>query len=345
MKINENTLRRIASLVIVLVMGILAFFVINPILLSLIAGLLLTYIFYPIFKKILSGVKNRILAATITLVIAIAFLLIPLWFVVPIIFKQLFQIYIASQNIDISQLLVSVMPTASPQFITQATLTINAGISKVTSSLLNRLAVDYTNINTIFLFILKIAVIAIVFFFALKDNESLKKFVSAISPLSKSREKLLVGQFKDITNSILYGQVVIGFLQGLLAGLGLIIFGIPNAFALTAVAIVLAIIPFIGTPLIWIPATIYLFASGHPTAAIIYLIYNLLIVSTVDNILKAYIVSKRSNVSQVIILIGMVGGVMLFGVLGLILGPLILAYFLTFLTLHRDKNSKGNVFS
>ena len=342
MNISSSGIRRFALLIMVIVLGVLAFFVINPILMSVIGGLLLAYIFYPVFSRIQKKVKSNSLAASITLGIGILIILVPLWFIVPILFNQLFQLYIASQNIDVSHAISSLLPTASSAFVSQATITINAAISKITSSVLSSLALDYSNLSFIFLILVKIAIVAIVFFFALKDNESFRNFASAISPLSKSHEKIMVKQFKDITTSILYGQVVVGVFQGLLAGLGLIVFGVPNAFAITVLAIILAILPFIGTPLIWIPVTIYLFIQGHTTSAIIYLLYNLLIVSTIDNVLRAYIVAKKSNISQVVILIGMIGGPLILGLLGFILGPLILAYFVTFLGIYTKKKTNKN---
>jgi predicted PurR-regulated permease PerM len=335
MNLSIDSQKRLGSFLLVVAMGILAFFVVRPILFAVIGGLLLAYIFYPLYIRLLRFIKNDTVCSAITLLIAVALIAIPIWFAVPIMFKQLFQIYISSQNIDTSSIIQYILPTASPDFVIQATLTLNAAISKAASSILSTLALDYTNISSIFTFFLHLIVIGIIFFFALRDNVSFKNFVDAISPLSKVRERIVVKQFKDITNAILFGYVVVGVLQGIFAGLGLFLFGIPNALALTFVAIVLCILPFIGTPFIWIPATIYLFAMGRTGAAVAFLLYNLIFVSTIDNIIRAYIVSKKSKVSQVVILLGMIGGILLFGALGLVLGPLILAYFLTFLNMHK----------
>jgi predicted PurR-regulated permease PerM len=82
---------------------------------------------------------------------------------------------------------------------------------------------------------------------------------------------------------------------------------------------------------------IYLFATGHTTAGFLFLLYNLIIVSNVDNIVRSYVVAKRSKISQPVIFIGMVGGLLVFDLAGLIIGPLVLVYFITLLNSYKDK--------
>jgi predicted PurR-regulated permease PerM len=169
--------------------------------------------------------------------------------------------------------------------------------------------------------------------------------MSEISPFGKSHENVVIKQFKRITDSVIYGQVVVGILQGVLAGVALILLNVPNSIVLTVVAIILSIVPFVGPAFVWIPTAIYLFYIGKSTTLLaIFVIYNLLIVSNIDNLVRAYIVSKKSEISSAIILVGMIGGLFMFGLLGLILGPLILAYFLVLLKSYKD-NDLHNIFS
>jgi len=172
----------------------------------------------------------------------------------------------------------------------------------------------------------------------LRDSDKLKEFIKGISPITRSREKILVKNFKEITYSIVYGNVIVGIVQGIVCGIGFWIFGIKNAIALSAIAIFLAILPVAGVFIIWIPIAIYLFAQGNIPLAATFVLYNVLIVSNVDNLLRAYIVSKSSNLSTLFALISSIGGLFAFGVIGLILGPLIFAYFIILLDLYREKN-------
>jgi predicted PurR-regulated permease PerM len=116
-----------------------------------------------------------------------------------------------------------------------------------------------------------------------------------------------------------------------------LVFKVPNALILTVVATISSVIPLIGPGLVYVPATIYLGVTGEPFLAIIYLLYNLLIVSTVDNLIRAHLISRKTKASQAVILVGMISGLFVFGLLGLIIGPLVLIYFITFLKAYKDK--------
>ncbi len=255
--------------------------------------------------------------------------------------NQIFEFFKYSKDLNIQEIIKILFPAAPDSFLIQMTVTFDNLISQITSTVLNTLVNLLIDIPKI---LFNLVIVAFVFFFALRDSDKLSEFASALSPLNKNQEKKVVQQFKDITNSVVYGQVIIGFVQGLTAGLGFLIFGIPHALLFAAMAIMLSIIPLIGPFIIWVPALIYLFIQGNTLSAVIFLIYNIVIVSNIDNILRIYILSKRTNLSTVIVLIGMIGGLFIFGILGLIIGPLLLAYFITFLHAYKD-NTLSSLFN
>ena len=165
-------------------------------------------------------------------------------------------------------------------------------------------------------------------------------YIKSLLPFSKDVENKLFQQTEGITYSVLYGQVVIGILQGIIAGLGFFIFGVSNALLLTLFACLAGIFPIIGTTIVWIPVAIYLFVGGNLLAGTGVAIFGA-VASVIDNILKPMIVSQRTTMPTSVALIGMVGGLFLFGILGFILGPLILAYLLIILDLYRNKKVPG----
>jgi predicted PurR-regulated permease PerM len=154
----------------------------------------------------------------------------------------------------------------------------------------------------------------------------LKEYVAKLSPFSNSTEKKFLKEFRGITDAIIFGQVFIGILQGLLLGAGLYLLGVPNALTLTFVAAILSVIPILGAWLVWFPVGIILLMTGKTFSGIFILLYGAFFVSLIDNFLRPYILSKRSNLHIVLSVIGTIGGLYLFGIVGLILGPLILAY-------------------
>jgi predicted PurR-regulated permease PerM len=167
-------------------------------------------------------------------------------------------------------------------------------------------------------------------------------YIKSILPFSKEVEKKIFENTYGLTASIIYGQIFVGLIQGIIVSLGLFLFGVPNALLLTLVACIAGIIPIFGPVVVWVPVTIYLIAAGNPFAALGMSIFGL-ISSVIDNILKPIIVSKRTSIHSSVILIGMVGGFFLFGMLGLILGPLVLAYLLVILEIYRNKKIPGAI--
>jgi predicted PurR-regulated permease PerM len=155
-------------------------------------------------------------------------------------------------------------------------------------------------------------------------------------PFSPETEEKLFKSSKDVTSSVLYGLILVGLVQGVIIGGGFFIFGVPNALLLTFFAILTGILPIIGPALIWIPVVIYLLIAGNTVPAIGVLVFGL-ICSSIDNLLRPIFVSRRTKLNPVVALIGMIGGLFLFGILGVILGPLILSYLLILLDLYRNK--------
>ncbi len=335
MDFGEKTIRRLAVILLIVILGVLVFFLIKPVAVSIIGGLLLAYTFVPVFNVISRYIKEKNTATVFVSILGILIIGIPLWFVIPILIQQSFELFKFTQTLDVQGFVKAILPTASESFITQLSVMLNGFVSKITLAILNSSSDFFLNLPTL---LLNSAIVIFVFFFALRDKEQFKEYASSLSPLAKPQEKIIVKQFKDITDSIVYGQVIVGLVQGLIAGFSFLIFGVPNALILTILAVFLSIIPIIGPSIVWFPVAIYLFASGNIFIAVMFLLYNLLITSVIDNLLRIYIISKKANISQVVILIGMVGGLFIFGLLGLILGPLILAYFLTFLKAYKEKN-------
>lgn len=331
---EEKDIKRLAVVGLMLVLAVLAFFLVKPLLLSVFGGLILAYIFSPVYTKVLDKVKNKSLAAAIILILFGFILVIPAWFILPKIAEQIFEVFKYLQVFDLTPTIKSFIPGASSQLILQITASLNGLVSKLASGLISSLLNVFLEIPS---FLIGLFVVMVIFFFGLRDRDKLKEFVSGLSPLSKSKEELFIKEFKSITDSIVYGQVIIGAVQGLCAGIGLFIFGVPNAFVLTILAVILSILPMIGPMFIWIPVTFYLFATSTPQVVILFLLYNIFIVSTVDNILRMYILSKNARSSTAVVLVGMIGGLFLFGVLGLILGPLILEYLVIFLKAYKEK--------
>ena len=332
--VNEKIFKKLIVFGSVLALLILSFIILWPILLSLVIGLILAYIFYPLYYLVLRVVKEKNISSLIIVLLILFLLFLPLWFLFPVVSRQLFDIYTYSQKIDFSAITGKILPEAVS---TDTIVFINTFISKLVSSILSGVTDSLMDIPNL---LLQAVVILFVFFFAMRDGEKLKEYVKSISPFTPLFEGHISRQFKDITNSVLYGFFIVGIIQGIVTGIGLFIFGVPQPLILTIVAIIAAIIPVVGAWIVWIPAAIYLFIQGHTGAAIGLALYGAILVSWIDNIIRPYLISRKINISSAVVLVGMIGGLMVFGILGLLLGPLILSYLIILLDAYREKKLK-----
>jgi len=327
----EKTFKKLIIGGAILSLIIFSFVVIWPILLSIISGLILAYIFSPVYKLIFKLFKEKNISSFIIVLLILFLIFIPLWFLFPIVTRQLFDAYTYIQKIDLSGILGKILPqTVSTDSIAM----INSFISKLVNSIFSKSTDFFVNIPNL---LLQALVILIVFFFALRDSDKLKEYVKGISPFSPSFEDSLVKQFKDITNSVIFGHIITGIVQGLFTGLGLWVFGVHQVLILTLLAMLAAVIPVLGAWLVWLPAAIYLFMQGSTGAGIGLFLYGAIFISWIDNFLRLYIISKRTTVSTVVIFVGMIGGLIIFGLIGLVIGPLILAYLIIVLDAYKNK--------
>ncbi len=336
---EEEYLKRIIGVVILGSLLVLSFFIIKPLVLSIIFGILLAFIFSPVQNFINKYIKNKNVSAFLITFIFIATITIPIAFFLPVILKQVFTVYNSVKEMDLFSPLIKIFPSLAESDLVSSEINsvITAMASKTLSSFTGYLSDTLINLPILSL---QVLVVFFVMFYVLRDGEYFSDYVRSLLPFSKDVEKRFFEQTNAITKSILYGQVIIGILQGIVAGIGYFAFGVPNALLLTLVTIGTAILPMIGPFIIWVPVFIYLLAAGNFVPAIGVLIFGSL-ASLIDNFIRPIFISRMTKLHSSIILIGMIGGLFIFGILGFLLGPLILAYLLIVLEIYRKKRIPG----
>ena len=199
-------------------------------------------------------------------------------------------------------------------------------VGVVSKFLINNLS--HATTGTIqFLFMLMIMLYSMYFF--LMDGGKLIDLILYYLPLEDHEERRLLDKFSSVTRATLKGTAVIGILQGGLAGLAFAVVGIPSAVFWGTLMVVLSVSPGIGTGLIWVPAGVILIAGGSLAKGIGLAVFCGLVVGSIDNVLRPRLVGKDTKMPDLLILLGTLGGIMMFGVLGLILGPIVAALFVT----------------
>lgn len=331
--------RKAAALIIILVLLVVSFLIIRPIILSIIFGFILAFIFSPIYKLLLKLTKMPTLSAAIITIFLLLIIILPLWFFTPTLIEQGLKFYDSAQKADYVTPLKTIFPSlfASEQFSTEIGGVLHSFITKTANSFLNYLEEFILNLPTI---MLQFLVILFTFFFALRDKDSLLDYIKNLLPFSKEIERKIFQYSKDITASVLYGEVIVGLLQGIIMAIGFFLFGVPNALLLSVLVTLMGILPIVGPMIVWLPVLFYMLISGNSLAAIGILVFGL-IASNVDNPLKSLLISKMTKVHSAVILVGMIGGLFMFGLLGLIIGPLILSYLLIIFEVFRGNRSSS----
>lgn len=253
----------------------------------------------------------------------------------PVAVKQMFQMYSAIQNLSIVSFLEKIFPSifSSPEI----SATISSNLNSIVSSLISTTLSGFTTyLVESPIILINIFVFIFVFFLSMKNGEDMIQYIKDISPFSSAYEDRIFKRFKEVTTALIFGDIIAGIVQGLSTGLALFILGIPNVLVLTLLAIFLSMLPILGAYLIWIPAVIYLFVRGDVVSAIALTVYGLTVIAWIDNVVRAFVVGKKTNINSGIMLVSMLGGMIVFGFFGIIIGPLIISYLLLVIELYRE---------
>jgi predicted PurR-regulated permease PerM len=175
-----------------------------------------------------------------------------------------------------------------------------------------------------------------VLFFMVRDGEEMLTGLRSLSPLRAEQEERLITRFRSVSRSAILGTLGTAAAQGAAAAIGLTIVGLPGLFW-GAILALTSLIPFVGTALVWVPAAGYLLATGHPGKAAFWAAWSILVIGTLDNFLRPILMKGEGGMSTLWMFFAVLGGLSMFGLLGLIYGPLIFGLCAVLLSLYRDE--------
>ena len=193
--------------------------------------------------------------------------------------------------------------------------------------------------GSIFSGVIHFFIIIFSLFFSLKEKDALKDLVKKISPLDDIYDSALIKKVKNAINSVVRGTLAICIIQGIVAGIGFTIFGVPTPVIWGALAAIAAIFPTVGTTLVTAPAIAFLAFTGHIPEAIGMTIWAVVAVGLLDNLLEPFLIDRGLKLHPFIVLLALLGGVFAFGPLGFILGPVIIAFFFALIHVYQQFNN------
>jgi predicted PurR-regulated permease PerM len=327
--------------IVTTLLTVLTLYMLRPFLVTIGLAAVFAVIFLPLHKKFLKARIPGGLAAALTLLVGSICVLVPASYLSIQLFKEAENVYTT-----ISQ----------PGSVTQA----QAALSSLGASLegtipgaqayLDSFSVDlgvYARqglswgishagvfFSSTLAFLLQFFVFMMTLYYLIKEGDKLKRAIEKFSPLSKDETELLVNRLIKTINSVVRGSFVIALIQGALTAVAFTIFGISNSVLWGTIAVIGALIPSVGTALVFIPAVLYLLFIGSTGGAIGLAIFGVFGVGVVDNFLRPYLVGGRASIHPLLILLSVLGGLALFGPGGLFLGPLVISLLLGLLSIY-----------
>ena len=176
-------------------------------------------------------------------------------------------------------------------------------------------------------------------YYLFRDGEPIRHALYDVLPLERRQARAIFTRTKEVVSASVYGVIVIAFVQGALGGLAFWFLGLPSPLLWAVVMMFLSLIPVAGAFIVWVPAAVYLAMTGHYTKAGILTAWGALVIGTADNFLRPKLVGDKTRLHELLIFFAVLGGLQVFGVLGIVLGPVIVAVTLALLDVLRQADS------
>ena len=174
-------------------------------------------------------------------------------------------------------------------------------------------------------FVVEVFFVIFTMYYLFRDGERLRAAAYEMVPLSGNQAREIFDRTGEVISASVYGVLVIAVIQGVLGGLAFWVLGLPSPLLWGVVMIFLSMIPMLGAFLVWVPAAVYLGLTGHWGKALALALWGGLIIGSVDNFLRPKLVGERTRLHELLIFFSVLGGLQVFGVLGIVLGPVIVA--------------------
>ncbi|MBP7734330.1 MAG: AI-2E family transporter [Spirochaetes bacterium] len=295
-------------------------------------ALLLYLALQPVFNLILGRVKRRGVSSAILILFLVVLVMVPLFFIAVAIVDQVFQLYAMVQKEIKAGIIDDIYASRIVQDVL-AYLDIDKAYitSKATDFIQNISGMLLSSVQAMIAYPLSLIVnfffLLLILFFLFKDGGGLESFFYRNTPFPVDLEEQVVRRLKEVIRVLLTGNLLIMIFQGLLVGMGLFIVGIPMAFLGGSLATILSLIPVIGTSLVWVPAVIYLIATGSYVMALFLGIWCLAWYLLLENVVKPKVFGQKLNFHPVVFFFLLLGSIQAFGLPGVFIGPLLLTLY------------------
>ncbi|ELZ03862.1 AI-2E family transporter [Natrialba aegyptia] len=315
---------------LLLVLAAIAALMVAPLLQYVMGAALLAFILYPAFERLEPYVGARIAALVLT-ALAIVGAIVPLLIVSLAVLNTVVSF---ATDLDVATTLDRLRTVATDEFglDTERVQSLEtAALDELEASLSDAVEIALSELPGLINRGIEMGVGLLVFvfllYYLLADGDELVDWLREVVPLEDRVRDELFDEIYVVTWAVIESHVLVAVVEGLLGGLGFYLLGVPNVAFWTVIMVILSFLPAVGVWLVWAPAVGYLLLTSGTARAVAMLLYGLTVLSLVDNYLRAYAVDKGSGLHPAVVIVGVIGGIYLLGIMGLFLGPVLLAVF------------------
>ncbi|HVQ38211.1 MAG TPA: AI-2E family transporter [Pyrinomonadaceae bacterium] len=310
----------------------------------------LVIVFYPIHRRLVQLTRRPALSALLSCVLVILTILVPVALLTVAVLNELSG---AAQNVQ--ALIVYVLDPNSPvtggllkwfgnyvdieqirsgQYLVQRLQGVSGQIAGRTLGIIGGVVGA----------IVQMFFVVFTMYYLFRDGDRVFDTVRDALPLERAQAVSIMERARDVISASVYGVLVIAVIQGALGGLAFWALRVPSALVWGVVMVFLSMIPMLGAFLVWVPAAIYLALTGHYLKALLLVLWGTLVIGMIDNFLRPKLVGSRTKLHELLIFFAVLGGLQVFGVLGIVMGPVVLVIAMTLIDVFRtvDKSAKAS---
>ncbi len=348
-KLGFNKMRSVFFFGLIIILGIAILYIFRPFLYPIFWAAVIAILFYPLYNWFDKHLKSKNLSGFLTLTVVIVTVFLPLIFLSTLLVNESVNLYRSVSSWDISKQIVGASDWINKTSLapllqkTQSEWTNHAANTAkfISVFLFNNIKnVTQNSLRFIFMFFIMFYTL----FYFLKDGERMLKRLMYFSPLGDEYEKMLYEKFRSTSRATLKGTFIVGAIQGILGGLLFWATGIEGALIWGVIMTALSVIPAIGSFLVWLPAAIVMLIIGSIWQGVTILLVGTLLISTIDNLIRPPLVGKDIQMHPLLVLFSTLGGILIFGISGFVIGPVIASLFVAVMTIydHHYRNELMN---
>ncbi|MBW1961431.1 MAG: AI-2E family transporter [Deltaproteobacteria bacterium] len=337
-------------LILFIISFILLGWLIWPFVSIIILASVVTGVFSPLYHLFKKKMKPA-LASFLTCVVIFLILFVPIVLFVGILSKEAYDLYLMGKSAVISDQVKALFEGSA--IIERVNVLLSNFNLQLTAEQFNRVISEIGKFiglflykqassiaSNVFAFLINFFFMLIVIYFLLLDGHKLIAFITDLSPLPREQDEKLIRKFEDIAYAILIVNGVGGLIQGILGGIVFALFGLKSPFLWGVIMGLLAFLPIFGIGAVFIPAGFLLILKGRMAAGVFFFIFYLVLSGSVEYFLKPRLVGQKAKMHTLLVFLSIMGGLKLFGILGIIYGPLVVTAFLTLNDIYHSSYQK-----